>query len=368
MPVRERVVLAKTHGKRIGGNLASIRAELDRRQPPIAVVTLAQGVSRGFGGSLRAAGDAVVAGYHLATARVFVVDSHFFPMYVIRPRSGTVRYQTWHATGAIKKIGYSLIDKPFGADESVMHAVRVHSNYTRCLASSKAAAEQFVEAFRQPIERFDTHIGIPRTDVLFDLDRAAALQRSIRERYRLPAGRRVILYAPTFRGDSLLDATYEQGLDFALLQRVLGEDHVVLARLHPAIRSPLLVDPTLDGFVIDVSDYPEFNELMLVADVLVTDYSSAVFEFALLKRPVAFFAPDRAAYERDRGLYLDLDTDLPAPVFETTEDLAAYLRAAQFDLDAVARFAATWIELADGHASQRFVDQLIIPALSRAAR
>jgi CDP-ribitol ribitolphosphotransferase len=105
------------------------------------------------------------------------------------------------------------------------------------------------------------------------------------------------------------------------------------------------------------------NELMLVSDVLVTDYSSAIYEYALLERPIAFFAPDHASYEHERGFYLDFPDDLPGPVFETTEALAAYLRAGQFDLERVRRFREASFDVADGRSTARFVDEVVLPAL-----
>ena len=102
---------------------------------------------------------------------------------------------------------------------------------------------------------------------------------------------------------------------------------------------------------------------MIVADVLVTDYSSAIYEFALLGRPILFFAPDHAAYEAERGFYLDWPGGLPGPVFETTGELAAYLRAGSFEVDRVRAFAALSFDVADGLASERFVEEVVVPAL-----
>jgi CDP-glycerol glycerophosphotransferase (TagB/SpsB family) len=176
---------------------------------------------------------------------------------------------------------------------------------------------------------------------------------------------RVILYAPTFRGDDMTKARHPEDLDLGLLARTLGADHVLLLRRHPAARRQALAVPGREGFIIDVSDYPEVNELMLVSDVLLTDYSSVAFEFALLERPMAFFAPDADAYERERGFYFDYRATMPGPVFETTDALAAYLRAGSFDLARVESFSKTWFEVADGHASERFVERVVVPALER---
>jgi CDP-ribitol ribitolphosphotransferase len=102
---------------------------------------------------------------------------------------------------------------------------------------------------------------------------------------------------------------------------------------------------------------------MFVADVLVTDYSSAIFEYSLLERPMAFFAPDLDAYERERGFYVDYRGWVPGPVFDRTDGLAAWLRAGQADLDRIRQFRDASFAVADGRATARLLDEVLIPAL-----
>lgn len=368
LPLRRRVVLATAHSPRLGGNLIALHDELSSRFPPIPTVVIAHRPVSGARGRLLAGWRAVVAAYYLATSCVFIVDDYFFPIYVVKPRAGTTIIQTWHACGAFKKVGYSVLDKTFGVDEELASRVRIHSNYDVCLVASQAAAAYYAEAFRQPLDRFVSRLGIPRTDVFFGDERLARIRDEVRARYGLTDGRRVILYAPTFRGDSVIDARATDDLDLGVLNDALADDHVFLVRLHPFIRSRTVIGPELAGFAIDVSDHPDINELMLVSDVLVTDYSSAIFEYALLDRPMAFFAPDYEAYERERGFYFDYRTGVPGPIFETTEALAAYLRAGVFDLSQVERFREESFDVADGDSTTRVTDELIVPSLTRAAR
>jgi CDP-ribitol ribitolphosphotransferase len=363
LPLRRHVVLATARSAELGGNLAFIRDELDRRKPPIPYVVVGYRTRGTWGGRIAAITHIVRAAYHLATARLFIVDDYFFPIYVVEPRRGTTIVQTWHASGAFKRIGYGVLDKSFGADESLVSRVAIHSNYDVCLMASKSAAVHYAEAFRQPLDRFVTDIGMPRTDVLFGDEKVAGIKAAVRARYRLPVGKRVVLYAPTFRGESVYRATSPRDLDLEVLHRELGEDHVVLLKLHPYVREGHPIPHELAAFAIDASDHPDIHELMLVSDVLVTDYSSAIFEFSLLGRPMAFFAPDHDDYLDERGFYFDYRTGVPGPVFDTTEDLASWLRASVFDLDRVERFRAESFEVADGHASERFVDRIVLPAL-----
>jgi CDP-ribitol ribitolphosphotransferase len=363
-PLRARVVLATAHADAIGGNLVWIRDALRAREPDRRIVILASRPGGGPGSLLAAAARAVQAGFHLATARLFVVDDYFFPMYVIRPRGGTTFVQVWHACGAFKRFGYSVLDRSFGADEAYVRSVRIHSNYDLCLVSAARFAPMYAEAFGQPEERFTARLGIPRTDLFFDPERIERAVRDLRARYAIPPGKRVILYAPTFRGERVTMARNPIDLDLDRLSDELGRDHVLLLRSHPFVRARLQPGADLAGFVIDVSGHPDMNELMLVSDVLVTDYSSAMYEFALLGRPMAFFAPDHAAYEAERGFYLDYSTELPGPIFTTTADLAAHLRAGTFDLNRVRTFAAESFDAADGRATARFIDEVVVPALN----
>jgi CDP-glycerol glycerophosphotransferase (TagB/SpsB family) len=363
LPLRRRVVLATGHAARISGNLAWIREGLRERLPETAIVELAHRPGGGWRGLAGAAMHALRSGYHLASARLFVVDDYFFPMYVIRPRRETRFVQVWHACGAFKKFGYSILEKGFGADEEYVRSIPIHANYDLCLVSAARFAPFYAEAFRTPVERFTSTLGIPRTDLFFDDERRRSAAAEVRRRYAIPEGRRIVLYAPTFRGERVTLARDPTDLDLGVLHEALADDHVVLLRSHPFVRSRPTADPALRDFVIHVSDYPEMNDLMLASDVLVTDYSSAIYEFALLGRPIAFFAPDHAAYEAERGFYLDYSTDLPGPILTTSGDLAAYLRDGVFDLDRVRRFASDSFDVADGGATRRFLDEVVAPAM-----
>lgn len=365
LPLRSRVVLATSHASSVSGNLAWIRDELRRSHPGVPVREFAQPIPRGSRQLLVAIAGLVRAGFLLATSRLVVIDDYFFPMYAIRPRTGTTFVQVWHACGALKRFGHSLEGRSFGRGSRYRSRVPMHDNYDLCLVSAARFAPFYAEAFGAPLARFTARLGIPRTDLFFDEERVARTRAEVRRRYRIPEGRRVVLFAPTFRGNTIAAARSPEELDIGVLRRALGEDHVLLYRAHPFVGPWTSDDPELAGFVIDVSDHDDVNELLLVADVLVTDYSSVIYEFALLGRPMAFFAPDHAAYEAERGFYVDYTASMPGPVFTASEDLARFLREGPFDLGRVRAFAAESFDVADGGATARFVAEVVLPALSR---
>lgn len=367
-PISRRVLLATAHTGALSGNLAFLRDALrDRSDAPEVVVLTAAGRHRGgWRGRLAALRWEARAAALVASSAVTIVDDYFFPLYPIRRRPGTTVIQAWHACGAFKRFGYSVADRTFGADETLLRQVRIHANYDVCLVSSMTVAPHYAEAFDQPLERFRSDLGIPRTDALFGDERIARVVAAIRHRYAIPDDKRVVLYAPTFRGDSVGTARADGLPDWRVLRDRLADDHVLLVRLHPFIRDALVIDRELDGFVTDVSDHPDINELLHVADVLVTDYSSVIFEYALLGRPMVFYAPDLEAYERERGFYFDYRSGVPGPVTATTEALAEAIRDPAPDLARVAAFAERTFDAADGRSTERVVERLILPALADA--
>jgi CDP-glycerol glycerophosphotransferase (TagB/SpsB family) len=356
---RPRIVLATTASDTISGNLAWIAAGLRQELPGVEVVELARRRGTGLRDLAAAMLHVMRAGYHLATARMFIVDDYYFPMYVVPHPPGSRWVQVWHACGAFKKFGYSVLDKTFGADAAYVQRVPIHSTYDICLVSAERFTPAYMEAFGLPRERFTSGVGIPRTDLFFDQPLVERTIATVRARYGIPADKRVVLYAPTFRGDRPTAARDPSGLDIAQLEALVREDHVVLMRSHPFVRGSGAADRPAG--VIDVSDHHDINELMLVTDVLVTDYSSSIYEFALLGRPIGFLAADHEAYEGERGFYFDYMSGVPGPVFTTTEELAAWLRAGAFDLERVRAFAAASFDVADGTATARFIRDIVRP-------
>lgn len=368
LPVRRRVVLAAGQSGRIGGNLAAIRDELAAQHPGIPVVELVRRAERGRRAKLAQWQFGWRAGWYLASSAVFVVDDYFFPLYVVKRRPGTYVVQVWHAAGAFKQFGYSLSkgEKTFGAKTTLLERVKIHSNYDLALLSSMRFAPFYAEAFDQPESLFSSSLGMARTDVLSDPVRRAEATARVRAELGLPEGRRVVLYAPTFRGDTVVQARYEDDLDLEVLRKAVGDDTVVLMRLHPFVRDALVIPDSMRDFAVDASALPDINELMLVSDVLVTDYSSSIYEFALLGRPIVLFAPDHDRYVAERGFYFDdYVAGVPGPVVETTEELGDVLARDEFDLDRVRAFAAESFDVADGTATRRFVDEVVLPRVTR---
>jgi CDP-ribitol ribitolphosphotransferase len=367
-PIHERVYIVANRDGVLRGNLSEIERALralpaaptilretgsdDERNGGVPILSLFISVLR-----------IVIRSYRVASSRVVVVDDYFFPIYPVKKRSGVTIIQVWHACGAFKRFGRATLESEWGADEIFLKWVPIHANYDLTLVSSASIAQIYADAFGQPVEQITAAFGIPRTDALAPSPRRDAAEREVRTRLGLRDNRTTILYAPTFRGADLKGAGAPELLDIAALFRALGDQYRLILRLHPFVKSAMRIPEEARDFVVDASREPDVNEVMLAADILVTDYSSIIFEYALLNRPMAFLAPDLAAYERERDFFFDYRSGVPGPVVQATEQLVAWINAKAFDLPRVAKFAAESFDVMDGHATERLVEQVILPAL-----
>lgn len=277
-----------------------------------------------------------------AGAGCVVICDNFLPVSSCKKRKETMVIQLWHACGAFKKFGYDTTD-----DIPAYYKGNVFRNYDLVTVSGDSCVAPFTSAMRQPAGVVQA-LGIPRTDLLLDKIYAAKCRADFLRLYPKAKGRKIVLWAPTFRGNAL-DPITPGAEAIAELQEVLGDDWLVISKLHPHIKteiSGLFTVPELSA-----------DELLFSADLLISDYSSIIFDYALLQKPMLFWVPDFADYAEERGFYLDFHS-LPGPVITDKQVLADAVRRPDFDPGAVSAFRQNYLTACDGGATQRVLDIL----------
>ncbi|MGY1744078.1 CDP-glycerol glycerophosphotransferase family protein [Blastococcus sp. SYSU D00695] len=276
-------------------------------------------------------------------------------------RPGSTYLQTWHGT-PLKRIHNDVLWAPEGRLAYLEHDI---ARWDLLLSPNPASTPRFRRAFG--FDRPVHETGYPRNDLLSSPERDAVRAR-VRAELGLREDQTAVLYTPTWRDDLVFERTGPRDFEFAVdlddFTARLGEDHVLLLRLHNMVRDRLDVPP--GSAVRDVCDHPDIRDLYLAADVMVTDYSSTMFDFAITGKPLLFLTYDLEYFSDElRGFYFDLAEVAPTPLLRTSAELVEALA----DLDGVmarsaeryARFRETFCSLEDGHATDRVLD-LLFPA------
>ena len=282
------------------------------------------------------------------TSKVIVTDDYvkYLRYFPLRPEQRVV--QLWHACGAFKKFGQRGTNIPVPTD------IATHAQYNLVSVSGEKVRSIYADAFNVNYQKVQA-LGTPRTDDYFNKKLISKKKRQIYLKHPKLLFKSVIVYAPTFRDTDGNRNEFHPEIDFDRLSKSLLPNQVLLICPHPIMDAPIL--PHEYRNILEVRDFST-NDYMLISDMLITDYSSVIFEYALLGKPIAFFCYDLLRYDRD--FYLKYPDDLPGDVFKTQEELTAYLRNPEKHVltDKYTTFIKKYMSACDGHSCER-IAQLI---------
>ena len=333
MPVRrDRVAIISRQGNAPSEDILLLKKALLEEEPQLDVRVLCRTLD---GGLVRKAGYLLhMIGpqmHTIATSRAVVLDSYCIAVSILHHRPALKVVQMWHAMGAFKKFGKSILGQKEGTGAALASQMHMHENYDLLIASSETCVPYFAEAFGYPPEAFRI-LPLPRADLLQDSgfmkDKAEEIRRAV------PAlqSKKVILFAPTFRKGS-------EPVSVASLAAEVGKDPDYVLVLAP---HPNMSDTDVPEGVICDRKYSTL-EWLSVCDAFVTDYSAVTFDAAVAGKPMYFFAPDKAAYLDARGFYLDYEKDLPSEPKETAEEIMAAIRNEACTAEDVQKFRRKYV-------------------------
>lgn len=297
----------------------------------------------------------------IATARcVFLNDaSDVVSCVALRPETRVV--QLWHACGAFKKWGMSTADLEFGGSREQILRHPFYGNLSLVTVSSPEVAWAYAEAMvledRQEIIR---PLGVSRTDVFFDEAFLSEARLRVRKAVPRMQDKKVMLYAPTFRG-RVSKALGPDRLDVEAFREAFEDEWVLLVKHHPFVKERPAIPTGCASFAFDVSDSVTIEDALIAADVCISDYSSLVFEYSLFERPMVFFAYDKEEYDDWRGFYYEYEDLTPGPVFCENEPMIEYLQhiGQRFDKERVAQFRQRFMSACDGHSTDRIIQAVL---------
>ncbi|MBR3755078.1 MAG: CDP-glycerol glycerophosphotransferase family protein [Clostridia bacterium] len=339
-----RVTLLSPHNASFNDSLGEIRRELeDRGEFDFNLIS-----HKDFASIVSALFFFTKKAYLLATSRYVFMNDNFMPLGYLNFRKETVVVQLWHAEGAFKKFGLD-IDQPEAIRK---REIALNKKLSFVICSGEGVRDIYASAFGVDKEKV-LPLGSPRADVLLNSKNAAELRAAFEEKHPECKDRKIVLYAPTFRDDPECDRKFLSYFDTRVFNEKLGSEYVLLVRLHPQIHGEM----PLEG-VVDVTDYPSVNELTLISDILITDYSSICMDFVLLDKPCVFFAPDLSEYSSRRPFYFDYLTYVPGETVNTTAGLIEAVKNASVSERARA-FKTLNLGAVDGGGAERIVNCVV---------
>lgn len=296
--------------------------------------------------------------YYLATSDIILIDDYYPDIYLVDYPKNVRILQVWHACGAFKSLGFERLGKP-GAPP---FNTRVHKCYTHVPVSSYHSALHHAEGFAIDERKFYP-VGIPRTDIFFDEEYKARTRAQMLDVFpECRTARTVYMYAPTFRGENASNAYFPfDRLDLAEWGKFLEEtDSVLIVKLHPFVKRRIEIPDEYADRILDASDYREVNDILFIVDVLITDYSSIIYEMSLLRKPMLFFAFDRKYYEATRDFYEPYEELVPGKIVNSFDDLMTALRKKDFEFEKMEGFIKKNFTYTDGRSTDRVIDRLIM--------
>lgn len=295
-----------------------------------------------------------------AESKTIVLDEytpqiHYFPL---KPEISVI--QLWHACGAFKTFGFTRLAKPMGSPQMT----KMHRNYDAVTVSSTYCTSCHSEGFGISTDCIKP-TGIPRTDVFFDETYKTKMQENFYEEHPTWKDKKIIMFAPTFRGMTREEAFYPmERFCVADVLDALGEEYAMIIKHHPFVTKKQPVPEAYQDRVLDMSDSTELNDLMFVCDLIITDYSSLIFEASLLKIPMLFYVFDLEEYIEERDFYFDLKLMSPGKLVYTQQELIDAVKNQDYGLDRMEEFTELFFDNPDGKASER-VAKLILQTVER---
>lgn len=291
--------------------------------------------------------------YHLATSDKVIVDNYYGFLAATNFKKGTTCIQVWHAAGAVKKFGLTDQSVKNRGNKALKRFQNVYNRFDKVAVGSEKMAEIFQESFGLPHNRM-LPTGIPRTDFFFDEKKKEKTTQELYKQYPILKQKKVILYAPTFRFSQFKNPTIPFQIE--TLYKALHEDYVLLIKNHPLVKNE--ISNEYKDFVVEISEYENVNNLLLITDILISDYSSIPFEYAFLEKPMIFYPYDLERYTKKRGIWGNYHELVPGPVVRDTETLLQTIQNEDFDIERIREFNQKWNTYSDGKSSEKLVRYL----------
>ena len=291
----------------------------------------------------------------LAKADYIFLDDHCPVFNWLFIRSDVKIIQLWHAGAGFKSSGYSR-----WGNEGCVGIISGHRQYDYGITCSEKTAHFFSEVFGINEEQI-LPSGMPRMDKFLETAYQSECIKKIYDKYPLLKNKKVILFAPTYRGQNSADAYYPyEVVEFEKLYDFCSTEYVVIFKMHPWVKEAVPIKECFKDRLFDFNDYQDINELFYITDLLITDYSSNIFEYSLMRKPMLFFAFDMEQYVFSRGFHRNYEENVPGKIVKSFSDLISSIKKSDFEYEKGEHYIEEHFDNIDSKASDRVIDWFLL--------
>lgn len=287
--------------------------------------------------------------YHLATSKVCLIDTYIIPVSILKHKKSLVIMQLCHGIGNLKKFGYQTLKNESGKNEKLSKLMNMHANYDYLISTSKETSKFYSKAFKLPLNKI-VEVGNPKIDYILSIPK---MKKEVLKKYPNLKDKPVIFYVSTFR-------TYEDNYLENFIKAFPFDKYNLIINIHPVTYK---YHPKIDDTINDDRIYRcrEFTtqELLSVSDICVTDYSSFIFESAILEKDTYLYVPDYDKYIKNNGLNVDIFKELPGCVYKDAKSLFKKIGKNNYEKEIIKNFKDKYVINCDGNATKKLVDFII---------
>ena len=278
--------------------------------------------------------------YYLATSKVCITESYCVPVSILKHKKNLKIIQVWHASGAVKKFGYQILDKEEGKSSEIAKLMCMHKNYNYAIAPSKVTKEIFSEAFNMEKEKI-VKLGLPRLEYISNTkyDKSSEIYNSYPELKE----KKIILYVPTFRKDKNIDLSEIFNYQYDTTK------YKIIIKLHPLDDTQIPSEYTFDN------KYTSYD-LIKIADYIITDYSILSIEASILDKPIFLYLYDIEDYDKNRGLNIDLRNELKTFTSKNFSDIMKKIKSKDYDMNEIEKYKDKYIEVNPKNTTAKLAD------------
>jgi CDP-ribitol ribitolphosphotransferase len=339
---KNKIVLLSRQSNKPSLDFLLLEKALYSKHPHIEIVVLTKKLDQSFAGGIIYYFHTLRQLYHIATAKVCILDSYIIPISILKHKKELKVIQLWHAMGAIKKFGYQTLDKEYGRKVKLSLLMNMHQNYDIIISGSEKMIPFFSEAFHVPKEKFRSY-GLPKIDYIIQNEKL--IKQKLFKKYPDLKNKKVILYVPTFRVNKNNNL-------YRLCEYIDYSQYIFIMKQHPN-DSNLITDDRVTYFQ-NVSSL----ELLTAADIVITDYSAISIEAAALNKKIYFYVYDYEDYVAKNGLNIDLYSEFPGCVYGNPRDLIDAIEQNQYDISLVNNFRNKYVS-DDGYSIEKITSLIL---------